>query len=124
MQPYPMGPGQFMGAEAPGATASMVCGIISLALVPLGCCTYGLVEIASLPLGIVAVVLGFRARKGIAQSLGTSAPLGGASKALAGIITGFIGIGFAVIVAILVALLGLSFATLQNLQNTFPSPSP
>lgn len=96
----------------------MVCGIISLALVPVGCCTYGIAELASLPLGIVAVVLGFRARSRIAQAQGT---LGGSGKAMAGIVTGFVAIGLAVIVGILVVIVGLSFAALQN---AFPSPSP
>lgn len=115
-QPYPMVPAG--PPEAPGATAAMVCGIISLALVPIGCCTYGISELASLPLGIVAVVLGFRARGRIARAQGT---LIGSGKATAGIVTGLIAIGLAVIVGILVVIVGLSFAALQN---AFPSPSP
>ena len=104
--------------DAPGATASMVCGIVSLALVPIACCTYGLTELASLPLGIVAVVLGFRARGRIAQAQGT---IGGSGKAVAGIVTGFVAIGLGLIVGILVLIIGLSFAALQN---AFPSPTP
>jgi hypothetical protein len=104
--------------DAPGATASMVCGIVSLALVPLACCTYGLTELASIPLGIVAVVLGFRARGRIAQGQGA---LGGSGKAIAGIVTGFVAIGVGLIVGILVVIIGVSFATLQN---AFPTPTP
>src|SRR5712691_1785912 len=117
-QPYPMVPGGMPGMDAPGATASMVCGIVSLALVPFACCTYGLMELASLPLGIVAVVLGFRARGRIAQAQGT---MGGSGKAVAGIVTGFVAIGLGLIVGILVLIIGLSFA---SLQNAFPSPTP
>jgi hypothetical protein len=117
-QPYPMVPGGMPGINAPGATAAMVCGIISAALTPFGCCTYGLVELAALPLGIVAVVLGFRARGRIAQSQGT---LGGGGQALAGIITGFFGIALGVIIGIVVVIGIASFATLQN---AFPTPTP
>lgn len=104
--------------NAPGATASMVCGIVSAALTPFGCCTYGLVELAALPLGIVAVVLGFRARSRIAQSQGS---LGGGGQALAGLITGFFGIAIGLIVGILVV---IGIASLATLQNAFPSPTP
>src|SRR6266478_6403176 len=92
-QPYPMVPGG-MPMEAPGATPSMILGIIAVVLAPIGCFC-GFLEIVALPLGIVAVVLGFRARSRIAQSQGT---LGGSGKALAALITGFIAIGLALIV--------------------------
>jgi hypothetical protein len=116
-QPYPMVPGG-MPMEAPGATVSMILGIIAVVLAPTGCFCGGLTEILALPLGIVAVVFGFRARSRIAQSQGT---LGGSGKALAGLITGFVGIGLALIVGVLILIIGLSFA---SLQNSFPSPSP
>ncbi|HEX9100450.1 MAG TPA: DUF4190 domain-containing protein [Candidatus Dormibacteraeota bacterium] len=114
-QPYPMVPGA-MPMEAPGATPSMILGIIAVVLAPIGCFC-GFLEIVALPLGIVAVVLGFRARSRIAQSQGT---LGGSGKALAGLITGFVAIGISLIVGVLILIIGLSFATLQN---SFPSPS-
>src|SRR6266849_4226628 len=110
-QPYPMVPGGMPGMSAPGATAALVCGIVSAALTPFGCCTYGLVELAALPLGIVAVVLGFRARGRIAQSQGT---LGGGGQAMAGIITGFVGIALGVIIGLLVVIGIASFATPRN----------
>src|ERR1700694_691578 len=82
-QPYPMVPGG-MPIEAPGATASMILGIVAVVLAPIGCFC-GFLEIVALPLGIVAVVLAFRARGRIAQSQGT---LGGSGKALAGLRSG------------------------------------
>src|SRR5260370_29556842 len=80
-QPYPMVPGGMPGMSAPGATAALVCGIVSAALTPFGCCTYGLVELAALPLGIVAVVPGFPAPGRIRPAPG---PLGGRGPAIAG----------------------------------------
>jgi hypothetical protein len=115
-QPYPMVPGG-MPLEASGATVSMILGIIAVVLAPLGCFCGGLLEIVALPLGIVAVVLGFRARSRIAQSQGT---LGGSGKALAGLITGFVAIGLALIIAVIVIFFAVSIG---SLQNAFPSPS-
>ena len=103
--------------EAPGATPSMILGIIAVVLAPIGCFC-GFLEIVALPLGIVAVVLGFRARSRIAQSQGT---LGGGGKALAGLITGFIAIGLALIVGVIVVFFAVSIGSLQNLV---PTPSP
>ena len=103
--------------EAPGATVSMILGIIAVVLAPIGCFC-GFLEIVALPLGIVAVVLGFRARGRIAQSQGT---LGGSGKALAGLITGFVAIGLALIVGVIVIFFAVSIGSLQNLV---PSPSP
>jgi hypothetical protein len=114
-QPYPMVPGG-MPIEASGATPSMILGIIAVVLAPIGCFC-GFLEIVALPLGIVAVVLGFRARSKVAQSQGT---LGGSGKALAGLITGFVAIGLSLIVGVLILIIGLSFA---SLSNSFPSPS-
>ena len=104
--------------EASGATPSMILGIIAVVLAPIGCFCGGLLEIVALPLGIVAVVLGFRARSRIAQSQGT---LGGSGKALAGLITGFVAIGLALIVGVIVIFFAVSIG---SLQNAFPSPSP
>src|ERR1700687_592850 len=115
-QPYPMVPGG-MPIEAPGATASMILGIVAVVLAPIGCFC-GFLEIVALPLGIVAVVLAFRARGRIAQSQGT---LGGSGKALAGLITGFVAIGLALIAGVLILIFAVSIG---SLQNAFPSPSP
>ena len=115
--PFPMVPGGMPGTDAPGAMVSLVCGIIALALVPFGCCTYGITEIASIPLAIVAVVFGFRARGALAKN----PSLGGSGKAMAGLICGIVAIALAIIVVI-VAIIG--FASLGALQNAFPSPSP
>ena len=116
-QPYPMVPGG-MPMEAPGATVSMILGIIAVVLAPLGCCSGGLLEILALPLGIVAVVLGLRARGRIAQSQGA---LGGSGKALAAIITGFVAIGLALIIGVAVVFFAVSIGALQN---AFPTPTP
>src|SRR4029077_327611 len=97
-------------------TPAMILGIVAVVLAPIGCFC-GFLEIVALPLGIVAVVLGFRARSRIAQSQGT---LGGSGKALAGLITGFVAIGLALIVGVLILIIVLVFAPLQN---SFPSPS-
>jgi len=115
-QPYPMVPGG-MPMEAPGATPSMILGIVAVVLAPIGCFC-GFLEIVALPLGIVAVVLGFRARSRIAQSQGT---LGGSGKALAGLITGFVAIGLALIVGVAVVFFAVSIGALQN---AFPTPTP
>jgi hypothetical protein len=106
-----------MPMEAPGATASMVTGIIAVICAPIGCFC-GFLELVALPLGIVAVVLGFRARGRIAQSQGT---LAGGGKVMAGIVTGFIAIALSIVVGIFILIIGFSLA---NLQNAFPSPSP
>jgi hypothetical protein len=106
-----------MPMEASGATPSMILGIIAVVLAPIGCFC-GFLEIVALPLGIVAVVLGFRARGKISQSQGT---LGGSGKALAGLITGFVAIGLALIVGVIVIFFAVSIGSLQNL---IPSPSP
>jgi len=103
--------------EAPGATASMICGIVAVVLAPIGCFC-GFLEIVALPLGIVAVVLGFRARGRITQSQGT---LVGGGKALAGLITGFVAIGLALIVGVAVVFFAVSIGALQN---AFPTPTP
>src|SRR5712692_5059811 len=119
-QPYPMVPGG-MPMEASGATVSMILGIIAVVLAPLGCFCGGLLEIVALPLGIVAVVLGFRARSRIAQSQGT---LGGSGKALAGLITGFVGIGWSLIWGAILLLVVIGVNLLPNFVNSIPTPSP
>jgi hypothetical protein len=95
----------------------MIIGIVAVVLAPIGCFC-GFLEIVALPLGIVAVVLAFRARGRISQSQGT---LGGSGKALAGLITGFVAIGLALIAGVLILIFAVSIG---SLQNAFPSPSP
>jgi hypothetical protein len=103
-------------AQAPGAMPAMVLGIISLGALPLACCC-GIGEFIVIPLGIVAVVLGFMARSRIAASQGA---LGGGGKALAGIVTGATAaaIGIVLIVAIFV----FGFVA-PSLTNAIPTPS-
>ncbi|KNY30409.1 DUF4190 domain-containing protein [Pseudobacteroides cellulosolvens] len=73
--------------------ASMILGISSIVLA----CCYG---IGIIP-GILGVIFGFMARKKIDNSQGREQ---GSGLALAGIITGFIGILFAIVVLIILAL--------------------
>ena len=122
-QPYPMVPGGMPGTQAPGATASLVCGIVSVAILPFACFC-GFLELVSIPLGIVAAVLGFRARRRIAESMSTGNPIGGSGKALAGIITGFIAIGLGVIVGGFLLLVLVGVSTLPRFINAFPTPTP
>jgi hypothetical protein len=111
-QPYPP-----TRPDAQYAMVAMVLGILSLCLLPLACfCGFG--ELIVIPLGIVAVVLGFLARGKIAASQGT---LGGSGKALAGIITGGTGLGIAIILGIAILLFGLAFS---SLVNSIPTPTP
>ena len=83
-QPYQPGVGQPTPYAPPGVVAdaqyampAMVLGILSLCLLPLACFC-GIGELIVIPLGIVAVVLGFMARNKIAASQGT---LGGSGLA-------------------------------------------
>jgi hypothetical protein len=95
----------------------MVLGILSLAVVPLGCCC-GIGFIISLPLGIAGVVFGFMARSKIAASNNT---LGGSGKALAGIVTG----GTAIFIAVVIGAAYLFFGVAgPSILNALPSPAP
>jgi hypothetical protein len=95
----------------------MVLGIISLAVLPLGCCC-GIGFVVSLPLGIAGVVLGFMARSKIAAGNNT---LGGSGKALAGIVTG----GTAVLIAAVIGVAYLFFGLAgPAILNALPSPAP
>ena len=113
-----MVPGGMPGTELPGATAAMVCGIVAVALSPIGCCFWYL-DIVTVPLGIVAIVLGVRARGRQASMPGAT----GSGKAMAGIITGAVAVGLAVVSLIVVLLIGFSIASLINAIPT-PTPSP
>lgn len=84
------GPGYSTPRPKGLAIASMVCGIVSLVLL---CFPY-----LGLPAGIAAVVTGVLARKKIQQGAAE-----GAGMALAGLITGIVGIVICLILLILVA---------------------
>ena len=94
----------------------MVLGILSLLLLPLGCCC-GVGELLVLPLGIGAIALGFSARGKIMASQGA---LGGEGRALTGIITG--GTATAIALVLFVILLALGTVT-QGILNAIPTPS-
>ena len=96
----------------------MVLGIVSVCVLPLGCCC-GLVELVALPLGIIAIVFGVRARSQITQSQGA---LSGGGKATAGIVTGAVGAGIAIVLGVLIALF-IGFSVL-NPGGLIPSPTP
>jgi hypothetical protein len=106
-----------MPPSAPGATAAMVCGIVSLALTPFACFCWFL-EIAAIPLAVVAIVMGFRARNAVRQSQGT---LAGGGKATAGLVTGIIAVALALVVVLPVLLF---FSATIGALTHLPSPSP
>jgi hypothetical protein len=105
--------------EAQGATPAMVLGIVSVCLMPIGCCCWFL-ELLAVPLGVVAIVMGVNARNRVNASQGT---LGGGGKATAAIITG----GIAAVLGLIILVLGLALVGLNAsgvLQNLIPSPTP
>lgn len=107
--------------DAQGATPAMVLGIVGLVVLPLGCCC-GVGSVASVVLGILAIVFGVRARNLVNASGGT---LGGGGKAMAGIVCGGIAVGLAVVVFILALAIGLgSGAFLNAINNAIQSPTP
>jgi hypothetical protein len=113
-QSYP--PYLYPRPDASEATPSLIFGILSLAVLPLGCCC-GIGLLVALPLGVAGVVFGFMARNKIAASQGA---LGGDGKALGGIVTG--GTALFVVVALgAVEILGFA---LPSLINGLPSPHP
>lgn len=119
---YPPGgysyPPPYVRQEAQGATPSMVLGILSLVFLPVGCCC-GLGEVVVIPLGVIAVVLGFSARSKVAASQGA---LGGDGKALAGIVTGATGAAIGIVLLVLGLLLfGLGTT---GFFNVIPTASP
>jgi hypothetical protein len=95
----------------------MVCGIVAIALTPFACFCWFL-EIAALPLAIVAIVLGVRARRVAGQSGGS---LGGSGKATAGLVTGIITVALALVVVLPAVLF---FGSLGAILKSLPSPSP
>lgn len=120
--PQPYGAGATYGLpQAPGALPAMILGIVGLVLFPLSCCC-GVGGLASIILGILAIVFGVMARNRINASGGT---LGGSGKAMAGIITGGIAVGLAVIGAIVYfVFLASSGSILNALNNVIQSPTP
>ena len=118
--PQPYQPGYGPAQDAQGAMPAMVLGIVSLVVLPLACCC-GFGGLAPLILGILAIVFGVMARNRITASQGA---LGGRGKAMAGIITGAIAVGLAVILIILVLAIGLGSGSIVNYLNSFASPSP
>jgi hypothetical protein len=82
---------------APGAIPSMVCGIIALV-------TFCL-PLAPVALGIIAIVFCVKANKRIKESDGA---LGGKGMAIAGLVTGIIGLalGFFYQIAYIVSIIG------------------
>lgn len=122
--PQPAGYGAvppFVLPDAPGAMPSMILGIIGLVVLPLGCCC-GVGSLASVVLGILAIVFGVSARNRVRASGGT---LGGDGKALAGIITGGIAVGIAAMVFILVLVVGIGGGAFLNaINNAIQTPSP
>ena len=123
LTPQPAGYGAvppFVLPDAQGAVPAMVLGIIGLILVPLACCC-GIGSIASIVLGILAVIFGVMARNRANASGGT---VGGGGKAMAGIITGGIAIGLAVIGAIIYIAFLASSGSIVNYLNSLVSPTP
>jgi hypothetical protein len=97
----------------------MVLGIVSVCLMPIGCCCWFL-ELLAIPLGVVAIFMGVNARNRVNASQGT---LGGGGKATAAIVTG----GIAAVLGAIILVLGLVFTGLNAsgvLQNLIPSPTP
>ncbi len=119
---YPPGvypyPPPFVRQEAQGATASMVLGIISLAALPLICCC-GLGELLAIPMGGLAVILGFRARNRVAESRGA---LGGDGRALAGIVMGGTAAGIGLVLFLAYVL--TSGLNTTGILNNLPTPAP
>lgn len=90
-------------AMAPGAVAALVCGILSF-----------LLPFVGLVLGIVAIVLGAKARGKVRASQGT---LSGEAMALVGLILGAVGSLFQVTVV----LAAVVFVLVSNLADTSPA---
>jgi hypothetical protein len=95
---------------------AMVLGIISLCALPLACCC-GIGEFVVIPVGIVAVVLGFMARSRIAASQGA---LSGGGKALAGIVTGATAAAIGIMLIVAIFVFGF---VVPSITNSIPIPS-
>jgi hypothetical protein len=109
--------------EAQGATPAMVLGIISVCVMPIGCCCWFL-ELLAIPLGVVAIFMGVNARNRVNASGGT---LGGRGKAMAGIITGAVAAVLGAIVLVIgVVFTGLNASgVLSNIVNQLgATPTP
>jgi hypothetical protein len=120
-QPYGYGAPGYVLPDAQGAMPAMVLGIVSLVVLPLACCC-GVGSLASVVLGILAIVFGVQARNRVNASGGT---LGGGGKAMAGIVCGGIAVGLAAILFILGLVVGLgSGAFLNAINNAIQTPTP
>jgi hypothetical protein len=102
-------PYEYPRPEASEATPSLVFGIVSMAVLPLGCCC-GVGYLVAIPFGIAGVVFGVMARNKIAASRGG---LGGDGKALGGIVTGVTAL-FVVVALGAAGLLGVALPTLKH----------
>ena len=108
MQPYGL-------PDAPNSTLSMILGIVGLVVSFLGCC--GFFSVIPLGLGIAAVILGVNARGKITAAQGA---FGGSGKAMAGIVTGAVAIGIAVVLFIIALAIG---ANIRSIVNAIPTPT-
>jgi hypothetical protein len=97
----------------------MVLGIISVVLLPFGCCC-GLPWLISAVLGGVAVAMGFQARGRIAAG---NRMIGGGGKAMAGIVMGGISVGLGILLLLIYVLI-FGLASVTSVHTGFPSPTP
>jgi hypothetical protein len=97
----------------------MVLGIISVLLLPFGCCC-GIPWLISAILGGVALALGFQARGRIAASSGI---FGGGGKAMAGIIMGAISVGLGILLLLIYVLI-FGIGSVISVHTGLPSPTP
>ncbi len=114
IQPYPYAR-DYYGSDAPGATASLVLGIVAMCAAPF-VCFCGIGEFVTLPCGIIAVVQGIAAMRRVSASQGA---LGGNGKAVAGITIG----GTALAIG-LVLLLWVVIGTLTSPVHITPLATP
>lgn len=107
--PQQFPPYEYPRPEASEAMPSLIFGIVSMGVLPLGCCC-GIGYLVAIPLGIAGVVFGVMARNKIAASRGG---LGGDGKALGGIVTGATAL-FVVVALGAAGLLGVALPTLRH----------
>ena len=88
-QPYQQGQWQPPPPTSGSATAAVILGVAGIFVCPLIC-------------SVLALVFGYKAR---AEIDGSGGRLGGRGAAIAGIVLGWIGVGFCVVIALLIAAL-------------------
>ncbi len=98
----------------------MVLGIISLVVLPVGCCCV-VGNVMSIAAGIAAIVFGITARNRVGAASGS---LGGGSRATAGIVMGGVATALAVLLFVISLAIGLGSGAFLNYLNTIASPSP